>query len=234
MKKIALFYLTLTLISCSNDNTNESDNQTLIDEPIVMVSELNKWYQKGSYEYQNGATATSEITKRYLIYFFEGDTLINGLEYKKMYTKQLDSIFHQPFSGGSNQYISTSNSINYTAAMRQNSDLVYYIYNNQNTEESYADFNINLGDVLNYRWNVNNEIVTEIDSIQIGSKYLTRFKLSNNQYFYEGIGASFGLFKGWNVGFEGGVYLSCFKYDHDKIGITDGFNSSNNYCPELE
>lgn len=219
-------------MNCSSDNTTQSTNQIIVDEPIEMVSELNKWYQNGSSEWLNGATATIETTRRYLLYFYEGDTLINGLQYKKMYYKQLDSIFNQPFSGGSNQFISTFNDLKYISAMRQDSDLVYNIFRNQNTEELYADFNINLGDILNYRWNGNDETVTEIDSIEIGSKYITRYKLSNNQYFYEGIGASYGLFKDWSVGIEGGEYLSCFKYDTDKIGIEEGFNSPINYCPE--
>ena len=235
MKNTVLLILIILLTSCSDDDNVQPANQTMIDQPIKMVTESNKWYQNGSSVFENGATGTTETTKRYLLYFFEGDTIINGLEYKKMYKKQLDSIFHNPFSGGTNQFISTFSDLNYTAAMREDAESVYYIFRNQNTEELYANFNLNLGDVLNYRWN-SSETVIEIDSIQIGTNYLTKYKLSNNQYFYEGIGASYGLFKGWEIGFEGGVYLSCFKHENDKIGIDEGLNFeiNSNYCPEIE
>ncbi|MGR7814390.1 hypothetical protein [Lacinutrix undariae] len=232
MKKIMSLCLTISLMSCSSDNITQSANQIIENEPVKMVSELNKWYQNGHSEWINGVAATIETTKRHLLYYYEGDTLINGLEYKKMYYKQLDSIFSQPISGGSNQFVSTFNDLKYISAMRQDSDMVYYIMRNQNTETLYADYNINLGDILNYRWNANAATVTEIDSIEIGSKYLTRYKLSNDQYFYEGIGASYGLFKDWSIGFEGGNYLSCFRYDTDKIGIEEGHNAPINYCPE--
>lgn len=232
MKKIMSLFVAISLMSCSSDNVTQLDSQVIDNETVKMVSELNKWYQYGHSEWINGADATTETTKRYMLYYYEGDTLINGLEYKKMYYKQLDSIFSQPISGSTNQFVSTFNDLKYFSAMRQDADLVYYIMRNQNTETLYADYNINLGDILNYRWNVNAETVTEIDSIAIGSKYLTRYKLSNNQYFYEGIGASYGLFQGWSIGFEGGNYLSCFKYDTNKIGIEEGYNSPTNYCPE--
>ncbi len=229
MKNISLI-LVIMLASCSDSNNLQSDNQ---NEPIIMVSESNKWYQNGSLEQLDEANGILKEIRRKLIYYFEGDTLINGLQFNKMYSKQFDSIFHQSISGGIQQFNSTFNDINYVAAMRQDSDLVYYIPTNQNTEEVYADFNINLGDVLNYKWNINNVIVTEIDSIEIGTNYLTKYKLSNDQYFYEGVGASFGLFNTWQINANVGGFLSCFRLDNDKIGIDEGFYSPINFCPEF-
>ncbi|MBL4624437.1 MAG: hypothetical protein JKY42_04790 [Flavobacteriales bacterium] len=229
MKNISLI-LVIMLTSCSDSNNLQSDNQ---NEPIIMVSESNKWYQNGSLEQLDEANGILKEIRRKLIYYFEGDTLINGLQFKKMYSKQFDSIFHQSIFGGIQQFNSTFNDINYVAAMRQDSDLVYYIPTNQNTEEIYADFNINLGDELNYKWNINNVIVTEIDSIEIGTNYLTKYKLSNGQYFYEGVGASFGLFNTWQINANVGGFLSCFELDNDKIGIDEGFYSPINFCPEF-
>ncbi|WP_335975359.1 hypothetical protein [Gaetbulibacter jejuensis] len=228
MKKILLLIATVILFNCTNDDSDSIDTNNSIE----MVSEFNKWYHRGEYEYFNGATATIESTKIYLTYFFDGDTLINNVEYKKMYTNQLDSIFHLPSSSSAYQFISTSTSLNYRCAMRQDASMVYFVNKNQNNEELYADFNITLGDVLNYKWSSNNEVVTEIDSIPIGSSYLKKYKLSNNQYFYEAIGGSYGLFKDWSIGFEGGHYLNCFRHSNDKISVDESLSPTNNYCPE--
>ncbi|MBL4605547.1 MAG: hypothetical protein JKY02_07790 [Flavobacteriaceae bacterium] len=229
MKNSALI-LVLILLSCTDSSNLQSDP---INEPFLMVSESNKWYQNGSLEELDVPNGILKEIRRKLIYYFEGDTLITNVLFKKMYSKQFDSIFHQSISGGLQQYHSIFNSINYVTAMRQESDLVYYVPANQSTEEVYVDFNVSIGEVLNYKWNVNNEAVTEIDSIQIGATYLTKYKLSNDQYFYEGIGASYGLFKGWEVATEVGGFLNCFKFETDKIGIDEGFNAPINFCPEF-
>lgn len=223
------------LISCSDNHNLQSNNQVGLNESIKMVSELNKWYINGEVEYLDNVNDILETRKRKLLYYFDGDTLINDLQYKKMYYKQFDSIFHQPYSesGGIPQFNSTFYDVKYIAAMRQEDDLAYYVYIDQITEDLYADFNINLGDVLNYKWNYDNVIVTEIDSIEIGSNYITKYKLSNDQYFYEGIGASYGLFNGWQVNANVGGFLSCFRLDNDKIGIDEGFYAPINYCPEF-
>lgn len=235
MKKNIILLLTCILISCSNNDDSKSNSQNTSNESAIMVSQSNKWYINGNVENINIANDILETRRRKLIYYFEGDTLINSMQYKKMYYKQFDSIFHQPYSSpvGLPEFQSTFYDIKYIAAMRQNMDLVYYVPIDQNTEDLYADFNINLGDVLNYKWNYNNEIVIEIDSIEIGSNYITKYKLSNDQYFYEGIGASYGLFNAWQVNANVGGFLSCFQLDNEKIGIDEGFYSPINYCPEF-
>lgn len=233
MKKYIVLLLVCILMSCSNNKDSEPYSQNTLNESINMVSESNKWYINGSLEEFDETNGILKEIRRKLIYYFKGDTLINGFQFKKMYSKQFDSIFHQSISGGTQQFNSIFNDINYVAAMREDSDLVYYISTNQSTEEVYADFNINLGDVLKYKWNINNVIVTEIDSIEIGTTYLTKYKLSNDHYFYEGIGASYGLFNAWQINANVGGFLSCFRFDNDKIGIDEGFYSPINYCPEF-
>lgn len=234
MKTNIILLLVCTLISCSNNSDLESNNQMALNKSITMVSESNMWYINGSVEYVDNDNDILEIRKRKLLYYFEGDTLINSMQYKKMYYTQLDSIFHQPWSSvGNPQFNSTFYDVKYIAAMREDADVVYYVYKDQNIEDLYADFNINLGDVLNYKWNYDNETVTEIDSIEIGSNYLTKYKLSNDHYFYEGIGASYGLFNTWQSNANVGGFLSCFRLDNDKIGIDEGFYSPINYCPEF-
>ena len=234
MKKNIVLLLAYTLISCSSNNDLELSNQMDLNTPITMVSESNKWYINGEVEYLDNVNNILETRKRKLLYYFEGDTLINSQQYKKMYYKQFDSIFHQPWSStGIPEFNSTFLDVKYIAAMREDAGVVYFVFKDENTEDIYADFNINVGDVLNYKWNFNNVTVTEIDSIEIGANYITKYKLSNEHYFYEGIGASYGLFNTWQSNANVGGFLSCFRLGSDKIGIDEGFYSPVNYCPEF-
>ena len=228
MKHILRLLIVTLLFGCSNNDDTSADP---VNTPIEMVSEQNRWFQRGSSEWFNGATGVYETTKKFQWYYFEGDTLINGLTYKKMYSKEVDSLFHQP-NNGTSQFISKSEHLRYIAAMRQDALTVYYVYKNATTEDLYADFNINLGDVLNYKWS-NGETVTEISEMPIGDTFITKYKLSNAQYFYEGIGGSYGLFKDWSVGVEGGSYLSCFKNQTDMIHVEEGFFTTPLDCPEF-
>jgi len=233
MRGTIVLLLFCILTSCSNNDDSDVNNQAILNTSIKMVSESNKWYINGSLEEFDEDNGILKEIRRKLIYYFEGDTLINGFQFKKMYNKQLDSIYHQSISGGTQQFNSTHTGLNYVAAMRQNSDLVTYIAAGQNIEDVYADFDIDLGDVLNYKWNTNDAIVTARDSIEIGSHYITKYKLSNGHYFYEGIGASYGLFNTWQTNARTGGFLSCFRLDNDKIGIDEGFYYPTNFCPEF-
>ncbi|WP_162984976.1 hypothetical protein [Mesonia aquimarina] len=235
MRRNIVFLLLCVLIGCSSKDDSEPDRPPVLNKSIDMVAEANQWYINGSLEELDEANGIIKEIRRKLIYYFEGDTLINGLQFKKMYSKQLDSIYHQPISGGVQQFNSTFKAINYVAAMRQNADVVVYIAPNQSTAEVYADFNIQLGDTLNYKWNTYNATVSAIDSIKIGTNYLTQYKLSNDQYFYEGIGASYGLFNTWQTNARLGGFLCCFSMGNDKIAIEKGFYSpaNTNLCPEF-
>ena len=234
MKRLIIYLVVCAFISCSSSNDTESSVPMAQNGPITMVSELNKWYINGSVEHLDAANDILETRKRKLLYYFEGDTLINNLQYKKMYYKQFDSIFHQPWStAGTPQFHAIFHDVHYIAALREDSGVVYFVYEGESTEDLYADFNISLGDVLHYKWNYDNETVTEIDSIEIGSNYITKYKLSNDQYFYEGIGASYGLFNTWQVNANVGGFLACFRLGDDKIGIDEGFYAPINYCPEF-
>ena len=227
MKIFTFLILLLLITSCKNDDDSSTNSTTVIDDTVQMVSELKTWYINGGFGDYYGSNRV------YLKYFFNGDTIINHTQYKKLYVKRLDSLFERDiFGSGNSEFVSTSTNLRYTIAMREDSGRVYYRDGIQNSEFLYADFNINIGDVLNYMRNDNNATVTEIDSFLIGDEYITEYKLSNTHYFYEGIGASNGLFKSWAVGFEGGVYLNCFKRGDIKIEIEETAFPANNHCPE--
>jgi hypothetical protein len=189
------FFLLLTIFSSN-----------LYGQSIPMVSESNVWFERGQF----GGGQEIHIT-----HYFDGDTVINGLVYKKLYEDRRDTLY-------STMLIQDNFSLE--ACMRQDGDLVFYVLPGDTIESLYADFNIELGDTLNYCQNTSNATVIAIDSIQIGQEYLTSYLLSNAAYFYEAIGGSFGPFRDFSVGIGGGTYLVCFSYFENSVGVGPFFN----------
>lgn len=229
--RVIIISIICFLNGCTNSDL-KSNNQATLNNDIKMVSERNVWYVND--ELSNEENGILETRKRKMQYYFQGDTLINSVQYKKMYCKKLDSIFHRSIgSVNDSQFNSTFNDTEYIAAMREDGGSVFFVYNGQTAEDLYADFNINVGDVLNYKWNYTNETVIEIDYIDIGSNSIAKYKLSNGHYFYQVIGASYGLFNTWQANANVGGFLTCFRLDNTKIGIDEGFHSPVNSCPDF-
>ena len=179
----------------------------LFGQSIPMVAESNVWYERGEY----GGWGPYPEQDRYITHYFEGDTIINGQSYKKLYEDFRDTIFSTP--------VFIQDHFSYEAAMRQDGALVYYILPGNTAEALYADFNIGLGDTLNYFQNTQNATVVAIDSFQLGSETISSYQLSNGAYFYEAIGGSFGPFRDYSIGIEGGTYLVCFHYYQNSVGV---------------
>lgn len=78
-------------------------------------------------------------------------------------------------------------------------------------EKLYCDFEISIGDTLNYYYNYNSITVDSIDSIPYGIEFRKEYILINGFSFYEGISNGLGLFHDFSIGIEGGVYLVCFQ-----------------------
>lgn len=235
MKNILLILLLLTVIACSTNLDPKIIHQLEDYALIKMVSESNEWYMINNVESLDEPNNILETRKRRLKYFFEGDTIINGLLYQKMYSEQYDSIFHQSYSNPIDlpEFQSTFSDMQYVGALREKDQVVNCVLKNETIESFYADFNIVEGEILQYKWNINDVIVTQIDSLEIGNDYITKYKLSNDQYFYEGIGASFGLFQGWQVNANVGGFLTCFKNENAVISIEEGFYYPQINCPEF-
>ncbi len=131
-------------------------------------------------------------------YYIQGDTIINGAACHKIYQS---GITHEHCNFGN--YINNWGVINniYTGAYRQDITLkkVLFIYPGDTTQCLLYDFNLNVGDTINYgcnNWGGCFIItVTSIDSILIGNTYRKRFNLSNfpSYSLIEGIGSTSGL-----------------------------------------
>ncbi len=173
-------------------------------QPYQMTDTSNKWFEYGQY----GGWGPNELQLVRLTYFFDGDTIINALSYKKLMHDRRDTIYYTP------PFI--QNSYGYSAAFRQDSLKVYFIMKDSTTEKLYCDFDLSIGDTLKYYYNDTEYIVDSISSIPFGTGTRKRYILNNGFSFYEGIGNALGLLRNFSIEIEGGVYLVCFE----QSGIT--------------
>jgi len=131
-------------------------------------------------------------------FWFEGDTVINTLKYKKVYMQTGDSI-------------ADFNKASYFAAIREDTvaEKIYFYYKDYyGAEGEYLlyDFSVNVGDEVSFYslwcwWypEPKNQVVKSIDSIMIGDHYRKRINFiddywSPSESWIEGIGSTHGLF----------------------------------------
>jgi hypothetical protein len=152
------------------------------------------------------------------IYYLNGDTLIQGLSYKKVFQKGQGSnnwMSNPPAAPGcvgSYFYIDTVPCY----FMRSSGKQVYVRQLTENEEHMLYDFDLVLGDTLPITLNnyENDVTVIGVDSILTSDGYRKRFELAGNtwsQYLIEGIGHSKGLFEPMNVPLECGFELLCYS-----------------------
>jgi len=179
--------------------------------------------------YEPGCNMTDECSINQ--YTLTGDTLINGIIYKKL--TQSGYIISQNY-----QYTYYSE---YAGAIRQeiNNKKVFYFppYYYPQVDTLLYDFDLNVGDSLPltylYPWNFCNAVVDTIDSVAVGSSYHKRFHISTTNtypeetWLIEGIGCSRGLFGFYCASWEYWKYLTCF-IQNDTISYPTPPNSDCN------
>jgi hypothetical protein len=147
----------------------------------------------------------------YFNYFFDGDTTINSIPYRKIY-KTGSQHFHCVWDGNplnpDNWY---SYSHEYAGALREDSTQkkVYCVLLNDNSESLLYDFSANVGDTLN---TINCGLVIQsIDSFMANGSYRKKFNLTGQPSYsiIEGIGSTAGLFEEL-CPFETYGWLQCF------------------------
>ncbi|MES2760823.1 MAG: T9SS type A sorting domain-containing protein [Bacteroidota bacterium] len=192
-------YFTLLLL-LSTFNYGYSQNQ------YRFVDATNKWYEFGEW---GGNFPGDAIQRRHIVYYFDNDTLINNVVYKKLYNRLYDTIYWVP------PFIQDSHG--YSAAFRQDSANIYFVLKDSVTESIYYNHNMAIGDTLKYYYSpaLFPETVVSIDSVPFGSVgYRKKYNLSYSHTFYEGIGNLFGLFHDFSLMTHGGWYLFCFKQNN--------------------
>ncbi len=150
-------------------------------------------------------------------YTMNSDTIIGTYTYHKIYTTGIGNIYCPP------EYYYHF----YVGGMRQDipAKKVYFHSYNDTTERLLYDFSLNVGDTIKRYYNGTEgysfssftsgaALITEIDSVLVGSNYYKRFKNLNssaNFEFIEGVGSKSGLIETWMPGLEASWRLTCFK-----------------------
>ena len=165
---------------------------------LELSDTTNKWYEFGLYY------GADYYQRSHLVNYFEGDTNLYNMDFRKLYSKNKDTVFYP------STIVPIENTI-YRGCFRQEGQKVYFILPNQEVPRLYCDFDMQEGDTLKYYYNPLGAKVLEINSVMFGAHVLREYRLDNEFVFFEGIGNGLGLFRDFSAGFEGGQYLVCFE-----------------------
>lgn len=165
---------------------------------LELTDTTNKWYEFGLYY------AGDYYQRSHLVYYFEGDTNLYNKDFRKLYSRNKDTIFY------SASYTPIENTL-YRGCFRQEGQQVYFILPNQEVPRLYCDFDMQEGDTVKYYYNQLGAKVLEVNSVMFGTHVIREYRLDNDFIFFEGIGNGLGLFHDFSSGIEGGQYLVCFE-----------------------
>lgn len=174
-------------------------------------------------------------------YEMNGDTIINGHSYNKIYTRngQFYYIIPPP-----NSVIGTNfSACNYLGAIRQDTTnkKVYFIDNTMSTDSLLYDFNLTVGDTIQSWYNKRSIqwplIVSGYDSVFIYNSYYKLYNFNGmqgnaNHSLIEGIGWTGDLF-GIDWSGDHDVALSCFNGEFLNGGNFIGWQAYENECNVL-
>ncbi|MDR2804259.1 MAG: T9SS type A sorting domain-containing protein [Dysgonamonadaceae bacterium] len=156
---------------------------------------------------QIGSTVEQEYITEYSNYLLKGDTIINGVKYKKL------------LSGCSGEYI---------AALKE-VDKKVFIKEDDKHERLLYDFNLKEGDSmenngLSYR-------VTKIDTVRVGDTERKRFNFENFDVWTEGIGSlhAFYPLQPYATGYEA-EEINYQKKNSEIVYKTDQWYFNENEC----
>ncbi|MEO5673123.1 MAG: hypothetical protein ABIQ74_00615, partial [Chitinophagales bacterium] len=197
MKKLFLFVTLITLV------ISQGFSQASVYHPIPLT---NAEWRTDHFD-QGICVANIYSLCTSLVFYPEGDTIINSKAYTKFYE---DGISYE--YGSSDMHV-------YYGAMRQDttSKKVYFFALNQLSEYVLYNFNLEVGDTSEEGILTLGGIVESIDSVLVGTEYHKRFNFFNSYPYYiyliEGVGTNGGLFSGIydGYGFEVKDILKCFK-----------------------
>lgn len=151
-------------------------------------------------------------------YTYNGDTLINGFNYKKI-LKSGNIFFPSCYPGSP---------LGYQGAIRDDSiaKMVYLVLPGNSTDTVLYDYNLSIGDtVRSYLKQLTpliEYIVTAIDSQMIGGDYRKKWILTPscpsclNAYYIEGVGNLYGLLDSYYQN-ESGSLLLCFSVNSQPL-----------------
>lgn len=163
-------------------------------------------------------------------YVLKGDTIVNGLTYRKVY-KNDGYIIQDCTCLGPYAVLWEGDTYFYGAYREDTMKHIYMCctYDLGSKDTLLYDFNLKVGDTL-HQYNVSHyysqpDRVFSIDSTLVGGVYRKRFNIevANDTLLWsipsiiEGIGSTHGLFAPMTIPFEGGTYLNCFSQNGKTI-----------------
>lgn len=213
--RLLFTFLAITIGFVSNSQTNvyHSIDDNLIWRVDVWTSVGSPWHCGGEYHFH---------------YYLDGDTLISGELYKKLYR----SYVHTSSSWGSQPCFPWDQFYEgYVGAIRDDS-LVnkVFFYNYLSTSESLLyDYNFSIGDTIVSSISDCGATVTNIDSVQIAGSYRKRWHFDNCSngpasagYIIQGYGSSSGLIERlWSLNY---TRLICIRNENETIYETGLFS----------
>lgn len=149
------------------------------------------------------------------IYLMQGDTLIDGKNYARIY--ESDQVSTPVYMGGLRE--DSLRQIWYYPGMTSSQYWVPADFPSDTTEYLLYTFdNLQVGDTLPINQPANRLIVMGIDSVLVGSQYRKRYRIDNfncwaypGDYWIEGIGSSKGLFSPYSYEFEWDLKTTCYS-----------------------
>jgi hypothetical protein len=156
-------------------------------------------------------------------YFFKGDTVINGMNYKKVYA--YDFMTEDPGSPGCPPFVIDTTYYLTDIFMRENLDeqKVYRYFPNTHSEELLYDFSVSIGDTL-FGYAVVDTIYSVTTNDGLSRKCISFNKRCRNcgDRFIEGIGGPQGPFELPFEFFEEGYFILCIKDESSVIEDISG------------
>jgi len=186
------------------------------------IAQENTYFENNPVWQLNSLCTTSLFCEQFEVYnyFIDGDTVLSGLTYKKVF--KTGSGYYTYYDNppvpqncvGSYEY---QNQI-FELFIRSSGKQMYVCACEGCDEELLYDFDLEIGSTLPLSYNNWSEDITviAIDSIYTPFGYRMRFALTGDtwaEYLIEGIGHSRGLFEPINLPLECGFGLNCYSLE---------------------
>lgn len=187
----------------------------------------NKWWQ--SYWDSSGYSFYG-MSKYY--YFINGNAIINGLTYKKIF----GNTYQTCMSFSPSSCVNTNNPDSFAFLMREDviTKKVFASFDNGLTETLVYDFSRNIGETYG-DYQTNNYLIQNISFGSVFNQNVRAYQFPKGYYYYapdfnvyEGIGSSTGLISGPSISFEYGSNLECFENTSGKSCTSQFLGTSEN------
>lgn len=204
MKIFSPIFILVTLFA----NWGNSFAQTPYSKYLNETCEWNTLLESFYYDFDCNDFA---LQRSFLRNYLQGDTLINGITYYKLYTERKDSTF---CSGT----VTTDVNTYFNFGIREDSINKIYKTNLNGPETVFWDFNISTGDIID-----NNCQISFIDTLWLGDTPLKKYVCScdSTNYVIEGVGCHRGFLSRYfcSTGIESNTNLLCYQKDGYLIDV---------------